>query len=113
VRVAPGEKARAKLRLGEGVILWIQITGKEEGEDLRASVWVRDSEDRELTGMFSMEDLQNLYMKGGFSPTEHRIGPLPPGRYRVEATTEDGLADTKPVTLRAGDGERKLKLRLE
>ena len=41
-----------------------------------------------------------------------RIGPLPPGEYKVTATADDGRSYTKPVTLRAG-AERKLKIRLK
>ena len=55
-------------------------------------------------------DILYLYGKGGFSPTEHRLGPLPLGRYVVHAKAQ-GRRASKPVVLR-GEQERKLIVRL-
>ena len=100
---------KLNLRVDSGAVLWIRIRDKEG--PTRASVRVVDSEGREWGGMFGMDDLQMLYLDKGFSPNEHRIGPLPPGKYRVYAEAE-GLEAAKPVTLRGGE-ERKLTVRLK
>ncbi len=109
VTVRAGDESQVNLALEEGTILWIRLT--HEGEPVKAKVRVTDSEGREWGGMFGMDDLQSLYMEGGFSPTEHRLGPLPAGRYRVEAENAEGKSTSKPVTL--SGGERKLTLRLK
>ncbi|MFT5051557.1 MAG: hypothetical protein ACI8QZ_002976 [Chlamydiales bacterium] len=109
IRVAADTRSKLTTRVEEGSILWLRIRDKEGPK--RASIRVVDSTGREWGGMFGMEDLQVLYLDGGFSPTEHRIGPLPPGKYRVYAES-DGLSASKPVTLR-GNEERKLTVRLK
>jgi hypothetical protein len=48
----------------------------------------------------------------GLSSTQSRIGPLPPGEYKVTATAFDGRSASKPVHLR-GQDERGIKLRIE
>lgn len=110
VRVAEGETRGVELRLEEGAVLWIKLLGGD-GEPTKASVRVLDEDDREMGAMFGMQDLQKLYLEGGFSPSEHRLGPLPPGKYRVIAEGE-GIRANKPVTIRGG-GERKLTVRLK
>lgn len=109
VRVIAGETTKLELRLDEGTILWIKLKDRE-GEDVRASLSVRDSEGREWASFFGMDDLQVLYLDGDFSPTEHRLGPLPPGKYKVVARS-GGSERSKPVSLR-GEAERKITLRL-
>ncbi|MFT5152353.1 MAG: hypothetical protein ACI841_002351, partial [Planctomycetota bacterium] len=113
IKVTAGDSVKAELTLGSGAILWIKLQDKEEGAEISASLRVVDEDGRELTGMFSMADLQHIYMDGTFSPTEHRLGPLAPGKYRVEAWTSDGKRAAKSVTVRAGAVERKLTLRLK
>lgn len=111
VRVVTGKKAKLELRLEEGTVLWIKLKDSE-GEDVRASISVRDTDSgKDWASFFGMDDLQVLYMEGAFSPTEHRLGPLPPGKYRIEARSETG-SKSKPVTLR-GEPERKITLRLK
>jgi len=109
VPVRAGNRSKLATRIEEGSILWIRIRDKEGPR--RATIRIVDSTDREWGGMFGMEDLQVLYLDGGFSPNEHRVGPLPPGKYRVYAES-DGLSAAKPVTLR-GNEERKLTVRLK
>jgi hypothetical protein len=45
------------------------------------------------------------------SQEESKIGPLPPGKYRVHALTADGRKAEKSVTLN-GEAESKVKLRV-
>ena len=72
---------------------------------------VKDSEDREV-GIFlgEVSDFDSLLRSA--STGEHRVGPLPPGAYRVTAVGRAGETKTKRVKLKPGV-ERKLTLRLE
>jgi hypothetical protein len=72
---------------------------------------VLDEDGREYSGMAAPEQLEQSIALG-FSSREHRIGPLPPGRYRVIATTPDGKQHKKPVKLR-GQDERKMRIRVD
>jgi hypothetical protein len=109
VGVVEGEQTELELTLSSGTILRVVI---EDGEGLpaRAKVRVFDEAGREVGSMLGTESMQTLFTEG-FSSTEHRAGPLPSGKYRVEATAAEGSAK-KSVTLR-GQDERKLKLRLK
>ena len=53
--------------------------------------------------------MQALYSEAAFSTTERRIGPVPPGRYKVLASTADGRSAKRYVTIDAG-GERRVSL---
>jgi len=110
VKVREGETTKVDLRLEDGAVLVIRVKDPE-GDGSQATIRVEDSEGREMTGMFGLQDLQKLYLEGGFSRTEHRLGPLAPGKYRIYAES-NGLRTSKPVTIRGGD-ERKLTLRLK
>ncbi len=110
-RVGADATKKVELRVEEGTILWIKLKDSD-GEAVRASVSVRDTKSgQDWSAFFGMEDLQVLYLEGEFSPTEHRLGPLPPGKYRVEAKSANG-SKSKPVTVR-GEPERKITMRLK
>lgn len=110
-RVAASETKKLELRLETGTVLWIKLKDSD-GEDARASISVIDrTTGHDWAAFFGMDDLEVLYLDGGFSPTEHRIGPLPPGKYKIQARGDAG-SKNKPVTLR-GEPERKLTLRLK
>lgn len=113
VAVQEGAATTVELALELGVVVRVQLLDKATGEATRASVTVLDEAQREVSGIYGLQDLQALYSGGSFSPTEYRVGPLPPGRYRVRATTPEGLDATKVVDLQAGSGERKIALRLK
>ncbi len=66
-----------------------------------------------MTGLLGLADIQQLYSEGAFSSTEHRIGPVPPGKYKVRAWTDDGKSAKKNVLVRAGEKEKRFTLRLE
>jgi hypothetical protein len=110
VRIDEGETTDVELRLEDGAILWIKLQTKD-GDPIRATVRVLDENGHDMGVMFGMQDLQKRYLEGGFSPNEHRLGPLPPGKYRVIAEGE-GIRANKPVTIRGGS-ERKITLRLK
>ena len=111
VRVVEGQSTDCVLTLDAGTILLVRVTDKS-GEDVKARVSVVDSEEREVNGMLSFQDLANAASGEIFSSKEQRVGPLPPGGYAVTAYAEDGRVTSKPVTL-TGQSERKIKIRLK
>ncbi len=110
IDVHPGAENEVELRLQEGTILLVAVED-EQGKALRAQLRVYDENEREVSGLGSMQDVERA-MTEGFSTREQKIGPLPPGRYRVEGTAQDGARAAKPVTLN-GQPERRLRLRLK
>ena len=99
-----------RLTLDVGTIVKVELQSKSTRDPVRGSVRVLDAAGRDYANLFGFQDLQYLYVEGGFSPTEHRFGPLPPGRYVVHGETSEGSAK-KPVTLNGG--ERRVVLRLK
>ncbi len=111
VTVRAGESARLEVSLGAGAILWVRFK-LDEGEEVPAHVQVTDSAGRDVTALLGMADIQSLYSKGGFSPSEYRVGPLAPGKYKVHAWTDDGKSAKKNVVVEAGETEQRFTLRL-
>ena len=109
IRVTEGGAAKVRVALDQGTILWIKIKNAD-GDDAAASIRVVNDEGREMQGMFGMPDFQALYLEGAFSPTEHRLGPLPPGKYKVHAES-GGVSASKSVRLR-GEAEKMVTVRL-
>lgn len=108
VEVPEGGSTSVTLRLDGGTILWV-VLRDAAGKPTTAAVSVKDEAGREMTGTLGMSDLQALYMDGQFSPNEHRLGPLAPGRYEVTAVIS-GKVVSKKVRLR-GEAEKRLGLR--
>ena len=96
--------------LEPATILLVSVIDKT-GADVRARVSVTDSSGHEVNGMISYNEIVSS-MQGGFSSTEQRVGPLPPGRYTVTAIADDGRRSKRPVNL-SGQPERRLKVRLK
>ena len=94
--------------LEEGTILWVKLLDGD-GNGIQASISVLDEEGRQVGTMVALDDIFDLLGGEGFSMTERRIGPLPPGEYQVIATTADGREETKPVHLRKRT-ERRLSI---
>lgn len=109
VTVSSEGEASATIAISEGTILRVVVVDKQE-EEIRARVSVVDEEGREYSGMMSMASILENF-GDGFSSREQRVGPLPPGRYVVTATADDGRESIKPVELEA-QAERRVKLRL-
>lgn len=109
VRVVAGETSEVELALERGTMVRVVVTDKTEA-NVRARISVVDAEGREHSGMMSMQDILNR-LDSGFSSEEQSVGPLPPGRYTLTATTDDGRSASKRVNLK-GKAERKIKLRL-
>ena len=112
VRVQSGQSTRLDLQLAEGAVLWVRFR-VEGGEEVPAHVEVLDKEGRDVTGLLGLSDIQQLYSEGEFTSTEHRIGPVPPGKYRVRAWTDEGKTAKKNVLVRTGEKEKRFTLRLE
>lgn len=110
VRVERDASAEVALTLETSTTLVVEVVDRE-GEPQRARVRVWDENEYEVGNLMTMDALREQFANG-FSTRESRIGPLPPGKYRVEATHEDGRSAKKPVTLK-GQDERRVKLRLK
>jgi hypothetical protein len=109
VRVREGDAAEVTLVLSPGTILLVSLSD-DGGAMLDCSVQVLDEQGRQVNGMTSMAELMAAFNKGEFTSKEQRVGPLPPGRYKVLVKARDGRSVTKPVTL-TGQPERKLNVR--
>lgn len=109
VRVAAGEQAQATLTVEEGTVLWIRNAGPD-GEPVPMRLTVTDEDGREVQGMIALAEVFALAGAREFDLDEQRVGPLPPGRYRVVGVDEDGNEVSKPVNL-SGQPERRLTLR--
>jgi uncharacterized GH25 family protein len=110
VRVRAGEKTEAEVRMQAATMLLISLVD-EDDEPTRAAVVVLDSSGRQVNGMLSFQDMVEAMQKG-FTSLEQRVGPLPPGSYKVTATAANGASTTKPVTLN-GQPERSLRIKLK
>jgi hypothetical protein len=110
VRVRDGEVGDVSLALSPGTMLLVSLSDSE-GALVDCSVEVLDEQGRQVNGMMSLTAVMEAFQKGLFSSKEQRIGPLPPGRYRVLVKGSNGETANKPVTL-TGQPERKLNIRL-
>jgi hypothetical protein len=111
VRVTAGEASAVTLTLDQGTVLVVGLSDGD-GNSVRCSLVVTDPNGQQVNGLWSMTDLMSVFSGGGISSDEQRVGPLAPGKYRLEATSEDGRSAKKSVTLE-GQGERRIRLRLD
>lgn len=111
VKLGEGEAKSVQLVLQGATMLLVQIVDAQ-GEHVQAPVSVVDEAGREVAGMYGLNEIMELFGKNGVDFDTARVGPLPPGKYKVSAQTEDGRKGSKPVTL-TGQPERKLTLRVE
>jgi len=108
VRVREGDTGEVTLALAPGTVLLVSLS--DDDGLLDCSVQVLDEQGRQVNGMTSMSELMSTFSKGEFTSKEQRVGPLPPGRYKVLVKARDGRTVTKPVTL-TGQPERRLNVR--
>jgi hypothetical protein len=108
VRVDESQRSSAKLVLQAGTVLIVEVFDNEN-KAVKASVSVQDEDGREVSGMIALSEIMKMFSEGGFSSTEQRVGPLPPGKYRVRVTLANGNSQMKPVTL-TGQPERTLPI---
>lgn len=109
LRIREGAETEVELRLGEGTMLRV-VVEDPEGRTIRAELSVLDEAGREHASLRSFASMQTFFAEG-FSTTEQRVGPLPPGNYEVVVTTSEGHVERRPVKL-SGRAERKLRLRV-
>ena len=109
VQVRSGETTEATVAVDTGTILLVSLSDSS-GAPIRSRVSVIDSRGFEVTGMLSLTELMER-ISGGMDGTEQRVGPLPPGKYRVHAYAEDGRSVSKTARV-SGQEKKKLKLRL-
>ncbi|MFT7542033.1 MAG: hypothetical protein ACI9K5_003010, partial [Gammaproteobacteria bacterium] len=91
---------------------FLVLTPVKDDKPVRIRATILDSNGRNWSGLWSMESLMSWMGEG--SPIEEvRVGPLPPGRYSIEASTIDGSCFAKKtVTVRAGQEDRKVRLKM-
>jgi protocatechuate 3,4-dioxygenase beta subunit len=108
--ISEGGETEVELEVAPGCYLLVTLL---DGEELvRARVQVLDEAGNQVNGLLSAEYLQNLVAEG-FSSKERRVGPVSPGKYTLHAVSPDGKETKKTVRVRAGQEERKVKLRLK
>jgi hypothetical protein len=110
VSVRAGAASEATLTVAPGTILIVSLSDRD-GNTIEARFSVLDEAGNQVNGVMSLTDVMEAMQKGSFSSREQRVGPLPPGKYRVSASTSSGASVNKPVTL-TGQAERRLNLRL-
>ena len=108
VTVKSGERSRVDLPVEVGSFLI--VTAKEDREIAPASFYVEDEAGRDVSNLFNSPFEAQAHWLEGLSG-QRRIGPLPPGAYKVFATASSGSSGSKRVSLQANT-ERKLTLRL-
>ena len=109
--VESGETTEVELTVETGTMLLVTIEDPE-GVLRRARIEVLDGEGRDLGSLLTLQAVQALFNSGA-SSTEQRLGPVPPGRYTVRATTAEGLVADRRVTIRARDEEKRVRLKLD
>jgi Carboxypeptidase regulatory-like domain len=109
-RLAEGGRAEATVTIDTGSMLLVTVVDKTEAE-VRARISVLDGDGNEMSGLLSLREIMAQF-GDGFSAKVQRVGPLPPGKYRVSASLDDGRKAYKNVNL-GGRAERKIKLRLK
>ncbi len=85
------------------------LRAKGDAEIPVASVQVLDAQGRDVTRRIGLSDMRSLYTDAVFSLRERRVGPVPPGRYKVLATSADGRKAKKYVTV-ASSGVQRVTL---
>jgi hypothetical protein len=109
VTVVAGESSDVELVVHPGILLRVSLRDAD-GEPTTAGFSVTDARGREYAFLTSDWDMKRL-MNEGYSPSTRCVGPLPPGVYRVEASSDDRSASSE-VTLEE-PGEHGLELVLE
>ncbi len=108
ITVKEGENTELSLTARAGTTLRL-LFKNPDGEPTPASLQVLNDQGLDMVRMFGATDMALLYSKEPFQESERRIGPLPPGRYKVIATI-DGKTVEKSLRLR-GKATKRLTLR--
>ncbi|MDF1836817.1 MAG: carboxypeptidase regulatory-like domain-containing protein [Planctomycetota bacterium] len=108
ITVKEGEISDITLTARAGTTLRL-LFKNPDGDPTPASLQVLNEQDLDMVRMFGAADMALLYSKEPFLESERRIGPLPPGRYRIIAII-DGKTVEKSMRLR-GQETKRLTLR--
>jgi len=109
VTVIAGETVQADLRLLESA--WIRVVALDEEQDVPvARVQVFDENGWDHARLRGSETLARL-AASGWNADATDVGPLLPGKYRVEVQAADGRAGVRRITLRGSERTVKVRLR--
>lgn len=108
VEVREGQEPRVRVALAPGTTLVVTTVDSNDAA-VRAEVRVLDEGGRDVAGLMSMQDMMGRVARAGPGGNQQKIGPLPPGKYKVTATASDGRSIDKSVTL-SGTAERTMTL---
>jgi protocatechuate 3,4-dioxygenase beta subunit len=108
IKVKAGEDTEVNLTGRSGTTLRL-LFKNSDGDPSPARLQVLNDQDLDMVRMFGATDMALLYSKEPFMESERRIGPLPPGRYKVIAII-DGKTVEKSLRLR-GKATMRLTLR--
>jgi len=109
IQVRSGDISNVELILEDGTLLRC-VCEDSAGNSIRASVSVVDEDGREQTGLRTREQWMEVFTGGG-EQRETRVGPVPPGKYEVIFTTDDGETARRVLRL-TGRPERKVRVRI-
>ena len=104
IEVKAGEASEVEISLEAGTILHLTFRTKE-GEPCPAELEVFGPQGQEVSRLFGMQEFQALYLSEAYRESERRLGPLPPGRYKIVANIE-GTPVEKSIRLHGGDVKR-------
>lgn len=111
IEVESGATRDVRITLAQGTVLIVRVLG-HDGEPAEAQLFVFDAAGRDVASMLGASEMQKLFMQGDRNRDEHRIGPLPAGKYRARAVRVDGKVLEKPLSL-SGQKERTVTLEFE
>jgi len=111
VDVRADEESKANLTVEIGTTLVVTLED-EDGSARRARIQILDKDGNEVGGMMTTAQLRAIFNSGA-SPLSQRLGPLPPGRYTVRATTLDGKVFEERARVSGRTKEKDVKLKLE
>ena len=109
--VRSGETSQVELRVDVGVMLEVNVVDGD-GTPIRGRVEVLDRDDREVGAPRTVAQVRQQF-NAGVSTFVTEVGPLPPGRYVVRVTTEDGRSKEKRLSLRATSELRKVRIKIK
>ncbi len=110
VSIEAGEEVEVELHLAGSTILHV-LTEDARGEPLRARVHLFDASGRDHAGLGSIPAIVSGRARTS-TATDHRIGPVPAGVYRLEAISEHGRIRRQELELGA-TLEHELHLRFD
>jgi protocatechuate 3,4-dioxygenase beta subunit len=108
VAVRSGETAQVELSLRPGTRLRVVVKDKD-GAVVGAMITVANDRGQEVGDLYAFFD-EELFGQPSSEPGQ-RVGPLPPGRYKITATNHDRVSASQDVSL-SGQEEEVVALRL-